>query len=136
MLTASISSLIELQKNQQLTELIKQDKLDITGDLKTAQQYASLFENITIDWQSELAQHIGDVPTYKLTQFTKWLSSKFSFAGAQIQADASEWLVHEKRLVVTNSQVDDFCVQVTQITQHAVELEQRLSMLTHKLATR
>ncbi len=135
-LTASISSLIELQKNQQLTELIKQDKLDITGDLKTAQQYASLFENITIDWQSELAQHIGEVPTYKITQFAKWLTGKFSFVGAQIQADASEWLVHEKRLVVTKSQVDKFCQQVTQITQRGVELEQRLSALTHKLATR
>lgn len=135
-LTTSIASLIELQKNHQLTELIKQNKLDITGDLKVAQSFAALFENLTIDWQSELAEHIGDIPTYKLGQLSKWLTTKATFAAQQIQADASEWLVHEKRLVVTSSQIENFTVQVNQVAEHIQKIEQRIESLTNKIITK
>lgn len=134
-LKTSISSLIELQKKQQLTELIKQDKLDILGDIKVAQQFASVFEKLSIDWQSELAEHIGDIPTYKLSQFSLWLRDKIKFAAAQIQADASEWLVHEKRLVVTHSQIAAFNQEVSDIADSVVNIEQRMTCLMNKVIT-
>ena len=108
----SISTLQALKAEQQLTELIKQDKLALTGDIKIAQQFMHLAENLNIDWQSELAAHIGDMPTHKLVQLGKKVSDKLQFASKQIQADASEYLVHEQRLVVTRSQVDLFNQQV------------------------
>ena len=79
----SIGTLKELQQTQQLTELIKQDKLDIYGDIKIAQQFASLAQTLEIDWQSELAKHIGDFATYKLTRAGKTLAKKFSFLKKQ-----------------------------------------------------
>lgn len=132
-LKTSIASLVELQKEQQLTELIKQGKLDILGDIKVAQQFASVFEHLTIDWQSELAHQIGDIPTYKLSQFSLWLTDKLKFASQQIQADASEWLVHEKRLVVTESQLTAFNQQVNEITSEVANIEQRLAKLAAKV---
>lgn len=123
----SVKTLIELKKEQQLTELIKQDKLDITGDIKIAQQFANIAETLDIDWQTELAKHIGDIPTYKLTQLGKKLTKKVSFAAKQIQADSTEWLVHEKRLVMTKSQVSAFNLQVS-------ELEVRTEMLFEKFS--
>ncbi|MDG1752377.1 MAG: SCP2 sterol-binding domain-containing protein [Thalassotalea sp.] len=132
-LKSSIASLVELQKEQQLTELIKQDKLDISGDIKVVQQFAAVFENLSIDWQSELAEHIGDIPTYKLSQLASWLNNKIKFATEQIQADASEWLVHEKRLVVTHSQIAAFNQQVTDIADEVVNIEQRMANLMTKI---
>jgi len=132
-LTTSLSTLSELQKTLQLTELIKQNKLDITGDLKVAQQFATLFENLTIDWQSEIAKHIGDIPTYKLGQFSLRLKDKFNFTTEQIKADSTEWLVHEKRLVVTKSQISDFCAQVSDVSDQANLIEQRMIALSNKL---
>lgn len=132
-LKTSISSLVELQKEQQLTELIKQGKLDILGDIKVAQQFATVFEKLSIDWQSELAEHIGDIPTYKLSQFSLWLNSKIKFAADQIQADASEWLVHEKRLVVTKSQIEIFNQQVADVAKDVVNIEQRMTRLMAKV---
>ena len=112
----SVKTLLELKKEQQITELIKQEKLDVQGDIKVAQLFANIAESLEIDWQSEIAKHIGDIPTYKLSQFGKSLAKKFNFATQQIQADASEWLVHEKRLVVTSSQLHDFSRQVSDCT--------------------
>ena len=126
----SIKTLQELKTKQQLTELIKQDKLDLSGDIKVAQQFASLAENLDIDWQSELATHIGDVPTHKLMLLGKKVVDKFKFASQQINADASEYIVHEKRLVVTRSQVEQFKEHVTQVSNQADNIAKRLDALT------
>ena len=128
-INTSLSTLRELKAEQQIAELIKQDKLDLTGDIKVAQQFASVAENLDIDWQSELANHIGDIPTYKLIQLGKRVSTKVQFAAKQIKADASEYIVHEKRLVVTRSQIEQFNQQVVKVVEQVNELDQRISQL-------
>ncbi len=130
----SIKTLIALKNEQQLTELIKQDKLDLQGDIKVAQQFAHIAETLDIDWRSELAKHIGDVATYKLESIGKNLANKLGFAARQIQADASEYLVHEQRLVVTSSQLSDFNHQVDQVTHQTEQAEQRIERLLTRLS--
>lgn len=125
-----------IKKEQQITELIKQEKLDILGDIKVAQQFASLFENLSIDWQSEFAEHIGDIPTYKLSQFSLWLREKINFAAEQIQADASEWLVHEKRLAVTKGQLLSFNQQVDDVANDVLMIEKKIERLLTKITNR
>jgi ubiquinone biosynthesis protein UbiJ len=130
----SISTLRELKAKQQITELIKQNKLDLTGDVKVAQQFASIAENLDIDWQSELANHIGDIPTHKLMQLGKRVSAKVQFVAKQVKADASEYIVHEKRLVVTRSQINQFNQQVVEVSKEVDELNQRISQLVNRNA--
>jgi ubiquinone biosynthesis protein UbiJ len=128
----SVKTLLELKKEQQVTELIKQEKLDVQGDIKVAQLFANIAESLEIDWQSEIAKHIGDIPTYKLTQFGKNLAKRFTFVTQQIQADASEWLVHEKRLVVTSSQIQSFGQQVAEVSRQTDTLSKRIQQLAKK----
>jgi ubiquinone biosynthesis protein UbiJ len=130
----SISTLRELKAKQQITELIKQNKLDLTGDVKVAQQFASIAKNLDIDWQSELANHIGDIPTHKLMQLGKRVSAKVQFVAKQVKADASEYIVHEKRLVVTRSQINQFNQQVVEVSKEVDELNQRISQLVNRNA--
>lgn len=130
----SIKTLQILKAEQQLTELIKQNKLDVAGDIKVAQQFSHLAESLNIDWQSELATHIGDVPTHKLVQLRKQVAGKLQFAAKQIKADASEYIVHEKRLVVTRSQIEDFNQHVSQISNRVDQLSIRIEALTKGLS--
>ena len=131
----SVKTLLELKKEQQITELIKQEKLDVQGDIKIAQLFANIAESLEIDWQSEVAKHIGDIPTYKLSQFGKKLTKKINFSYQQIQADASEWLVHEKRLVVTFSQIQSFGQQVAEVSKQTDTLSKRIQRLAQKSNT-
>jgi ubiquinone biosynthesis protein UbiJ len=139
-IVTSIKALMALKSAQQeqqalsITELIKQEKLDLQGDLKIAQQFAAIAESLEIDWQSEMAKHIGDIPTYKLAQLGKFIGNKLNFASQQIQADASEWLVHEKRLVVASNQLTDFKESVTDISQKTEHLAQRINTLLSKFS--
>jgi ubiquinone biosynthesis protein UbiJ len=131
----SIKTLLELKKEQQITELIKQEKLDVHGDIKVAQMFASIAQSLEIDWQTEIAKHIGDIPTYKLSQLSRNLTKKFNFAIQQIQADASEWLVHEKRLVVTSSQIQSFSQKVADVSKQTDTLSERIQRLAQKAST-
>ena len=131
----SVKTLLELKKEQQITELIKQEKLDVQGDIKVAQLFANIAESLEIDWQSEIAKHIGDIPTYKLSKFGKNVAKIFNSATQQIQADASEWLVHEKRLVVTSSQLHRFSQQVSEVSRQADTLSERIQRLAQKAST-
>jgi len=131
-IVTSLKTLKDFQKNQQLTELIKQDKLDINGDLKLAQQFANIAQNLTIDWQSELAKHIGDIATYKFSRVAKVLTDKLTFFKNQVQADSSEYIVHEQKLVVTKNQLDNFYQQVKQVSVQTNTLMQRLDALAKK----
>jgi len=126
-INTSLKTLRELQAKQQLTELIKQDKLDVTGDIKVAQQFANMAQNLDIDWQSELANHIGDVATYKLMQLGKKIAAKLSFAATQIQTDASEYVVHEQRLVITKNQIEHFNQAVNDVSKDVMALETRIA---------
>lgn len=132
-INTSIKTLQKLKAEQQITELIKQGKLDLAGDIKVAQQFASIAENLNIDWQSELATHIGDVPTHKLMQLGKKITGKLQFAAQQIKADASEYIVHEKRLVVTRSQLAHFNHQVSEVSLQVDEISARIANLGKQL---
>ena len=126
------AKIYNLYAEQPRHRLIKNDKLDIQGDLKIAQRFAHVAESLDIDWQSELAKRIGDIPTYKLGQLGKKLLKKLSFATKQIKADASEWLVHEKRLLVTEAEMSYFNLDVIQVEQKVAALSQRIDALINQ----
>jgi ubiquinone biosynthesis protein UbiJ len=75
------------------------------------------------------------MPTHKLVQLGKKMGSKLQFAAKQIKADASEYIVHEKRLVVTRSQIDQFNQQVSQANQQVDDISTRIETLIKGLAT-
>ena len=133
-IATSLATLRELKQEQQLTELIKQDKLDIHGDIKVAQQFARIAETLHIDWQSEVAKHIGDIATYKLENLGKSLFSTLRNSGKQLSDDANEWLVHEKRLVVTKFELKHLVDGIAQVSEHTQQLEQRLAKLADKMS--
>jgi ubiquinone biosynthesis protein UbiJ len=125
----SIYSLIELKKEQQITTLIKQDKLELQGDVKIAQQFLALAESADIDWQDQLAKHIGDIPTYKVMQLGQVLQQRLQFAGKQIQSDASEWLLHEIKAVIHTDEMSRFSQRVSETSLATDRLSNRVDLL-------
>jgi len=134
LIKTNINTLKALKNEQQITKLIKEDKLDIEGDIKVAQQFAAIAETFDIDLQSELANHIGDIPTHKLSRLAGDISQKFTFAKEQIQADFSEWLLHENHIAVPHTQVTRFNQAVTAVATAVDELALRIEKLETALA--
>ncbi|TPH15567.1 ubiquinone biosynthesis accessory factor UbiJ [Litorilituus lipolyticus] len=132
-LISSIATLRQLKAQQQLTELIKQEQLDIQGDIKVAQQFARIAEELDIDWPTEVARHIGDVPTHKIGQLSQKAKKSISQLFETLEADVGEFLIHEKRLAVTNSEIKRFNQGVEQTSDQLTRIESRLAALENRL---
>ncbi len=129
----NLATLAKLKQASLLTSLIRSGELDIIGDPKIAQQFSSLAEQLNIDWEQQLALHIGDIGAYKVNKLGKQLLSKLSFAKQQISQDAIEYLLHEKQLLVDASQLQIFNQGVSDVEQQVQQLEQRLQQLSQHL---
>jgi len=134
-ISTSVNTLKKLKAEQQITQLIKQGELDVNGDVKIAQQFAAIAQSLEIDWQSELAKHIGDVPTHKILQFGNKITKSIGKHSTQLQADVSEYIVHEKRLVVTNGQIKHFNQQVTDVSNNVDKISSRINKLFSQLSS-
>jgi ubiquinone biosynthesis protein UbiJ len=135
-INTSFNTLNKLKANQSLTQLIKQDELDVTGDIKIAQQFANIAQSLEIDWQTELAKHLGDVPTHKLLQFGNKITKSLIGKSKQLEADIGEYLVHEKRLVVTNSQINAFNQKTKAVASKVDSLSARIDKLVANIANK
>lgn len=124
-----------LLKKQPLTQLIKQHQLDINGDINVAQQFMAVAQDLKIDWETELASHLGDFATYKLSRAGKNLRNKLTFASDQIQADVGEWLVHEQGLLLTRHQVKQFNQEVDDLVKASDSLHARVARLYRQLSS-
>ncbi|MCH2055974.1 MAG: SCP2 sterol-binding domain-containing protein [Thalassotalea sp.] len=133
-ISTSVSALKELKNEQQLTALIKADKLDIEGDMKVAQQFASLADSFDIDWPAELEKHIGDIATHKLITLGKKASTKAEFVKTQISSDASEYVVYEQQLVVTQPEIQGWVEDIDEVTKQSATIEQQIAQLTERLS--
>ncbi|WNC68326.1 SCP2 sterol-binding domain-containing protein [Thalassotalea nanhaiensis] len=129
----SIKALPKLAQPELLTSLIKTGELDIIGDPKLAQQFASIGEQLDIDWEQQIASRVGDVPAFKLGQLNKTVLDKLHFANQQIGQDASEYLLHEQRILVSETELKQFNQQVDDVTQAVDNLVDRLTTLTNTL---
>lgn len=132
-IATSIATLRELRAEQALTQLIKEGKLDVIGDIKVAQQFAQVADKLSIDWQSELATHIGDIPTHKLVSVSQKLKAKLASVSNTLHTDVSEYLVHEKGLAVCASEINTFNQAVSDITLQTQAVEKRIAALLQRL---
>lgn len=130
----SINTLNKLKANQSLTQLIKQDELDVIGDIKIAQQFATIAQSLDIDWKTELAKYFGDIPVHRLLHFGNKVTKSIITTGKQFEADISEYLVHEKRLVITRSQINAFNQQAKDLASQVDTLSVRIDKLFAELA--
>jgi len=135
-ITTSVNTLKRLKADQQITQLIKQGELDVIGDMKIAQQFAAVAQSLEIDWQSELAKHIGDVPTHKIVQFGNKITQAVNKHSTQLQADLGEYIVHEKRLVATNHQIKHFNKQVADVSTEVDKINSRINNLFSQLSSK
>ncbi|WP_094751578.1 ubiquinone biosynthesis accessory factor UbiJ [Psychromonas sp. CD1] len=127
----SVFALNDLKNNQKLTELIRNEQLDIVGDIQLAQQFAQLLTVIDIDWEALLADKIGDVLAHKffylINKGNKNIKNKFK----NKKNNQLSLLLAEKNISPAPLEVAFFCDQVTEIEQQLLDLEARINRHRH-----
>lgn len=68
---ADITTLYQLTEGANLTELIKQNKLSLEGDLSLLQSFSHYVQSVELDLAEPLSEYIGDAPTHFVSQGLK-----------------------------------------------------------------
>ncbi|CAH0532262.1 Ubiquinone biosynthesis accessory factor UbiJ [Vibrio stylophorae] len=128
-LTLTSKAFTQLRQGHSLTQLIKQDALDMEGDLQVAQEFAAYLLTLKPDPEHLLAQYIGDVPAHLIHRQSKSLWSWLSSHGQTTQRHLREAVVEEWRLVPNPLEIAYFADQVSELAEQGQALTLRVEAL-------
>jgi ubiquinone biosynthesis protein UbiJ len=126
----SLSALKELKDPNQITRLIKDGQLSLTGDLQVAQQFSELLKETDVDWEQHLSDYLGDGLAHKVAvrfrHFGEVLGSKqqdfsriiteFAQDEAKITPHPLEVKEHHKKVNETRAKVDKMAARVAKMS--------------------
>ncbi|WP_026957439.1 ubiquinone biosynthesis accessory factor UbiJ [Aliagarivorans taiwanensis] len=128
-LSLHISSLPELSQSERLPELLKQDKLQVEGDIKLAQQFADLFLKLEPQLEEKLSSVIGDAPAHMVARAFKQLQGTIKSLAEQSPAHVAELARDEWQLLVGNGEYQRWALQVAQLQDRLEALSARVEAL-------
>lgn len=115
LITTSTQYLRSLSDASQLTKLIKQDNLELDGDLAIAQGFSSLLIENDIDWQEVLSSYFGDAIAHKMTVNLKSFADAIKIKSKDMDYTISTGITDELRLSPHAIEVKQFVDAVDDI---------------------
>jgi ubiquinone biosynthesis protein UbiJ len=128
-ITLQLSALSDIKNSANITKLIKQDKLDLDGDIHVAQSFSDLLAADNINWQSLFGEYIGDANAYRLHSIIKKTKELVTKKLNDLSYTTSSALTDELRIAPTKLEVSQFIEDVDTLHAKAERLEHLLSQL-------
>jgi len=132
-LSLNLSVLPDLREQANITRLIKQDKLDLEGDIQLAQKFSQLMMDCQPDVEEWLSRVAGDVAAHTLVQGSKNIGNFFVSQAEKHQRHLAQVVTEEWKLAPAPLEVAYFCDQVDEVRSQASCIEARLTALLNKL---
>ncbi|WP_042151915.1 MULTISPECIES: SCP2 domain-containing protein [unclassified Pseudoalteromonas] len=126
---ASIDTLLELKDPAKITKLIRENKLDLEGDIQLAQAYSSAFSKIEIDWPEQLSSYLGDGMSHRVTLGVKTLHSQQQKLVEKLKATTAHTLQDELKVAMHPIELTIFKNDNRQLTSDLDVLEHRINIL-------
>ncbi|CAH8241318.1 SCP2 domain-containing protein [Vibrio aestuarianus] len=128
-LSLNLSVLPQLREQANITQLIKQDKLVLEGDIQLAQKFAQLMTDCKPDVEEWLSRITGDVVAHTLVQGMKSAGQLLQAQVSKHQNHMAQVLTEEWRLFPGSLEVAYFCDQVDDIKSQAARIEVKIQQL-------
>lgn len=129
MISGDIDTLIALKNPAMLTQLIRQDKLDLQGDLNIAQGFSNAFSAMDIDWPEHFSRYLGDAPAQQLWQIMQSAKRQGLVTDKKVAAALTQLCQDELKVTIHPLELDQFKQQTRQLKGQVAQLEQRINQL-------
>jgi ubiquinone biosynthesis protein UbiJ len=129
-LSMSLFTLAELKQADKIPSLIKQDKLQLEGDIKLAQQFADLFLQLDPDFEEKLSQRIGDVAAYQVMSKSRMVAKALNSLVKTTPEKLNEMASEEWQLLVGQLEYQSWQQQVQALSADLEKLSGRIEALS------
>ncbi|CCQ11193.1 Protein YigP (COG3165) clustered with ubiquinone biosynthetic genes [Pseudoalteromonas luteoviolacea B = ATCC 29581] len=127
--SADFNTLTSLQDPSRLTQLIRQNKLDLEGDIHLAQGFSNAFSELEIDWAEHISTYLGDAPAQQLIDSLNATSIRAKHHAQTLSAMASQLCQDELRITIHPLELSQFTAHTRELTHRVNSLEQRINAL-------
>lgn len=128
-LSLSLSTLPELRQRDNITRLIKQDKLELRGDIQLAQKFADIVTEAKPDLEEWLSRLTGDVAAHSVVRTGSDLSRLTRKQLQKQQRRLLDVITEEWKLIPAPLEVAYFCDQVERLDEQVSLLEKRIKAI-------
>jgi ubiquinone biosynthesis protein UbiJ len=128
-LSLSLSVLPELKDQANITKLIKQDKLELEGDIQLAQKFSALLTDCKPDIEEWLSRVTGDVVAHTAVQGAKNLFGFIASQASKHQDHFGQVLTEEWKIAPPPLAIAAFCDDVDDVRSQVERLNARLNAL-------
>ncbi|MDO6775370.1 SCP2 sterol-binding domain-containing protein [Shewanella sp. 3_MG-2023] len=132
-ITADVTTLYKVTEGANLTELIKQDKLILDGDINLLQSFSHYLKHIELDFAEPLSKYIGDAPTHMLLTNTKHLASSMKQVFEKSLSHVGQLTTEEYRLAPHQIDFIHFRDNLEQLVDRTTSIESKIAKLREKI---
>jgi ubiquinone biosynthesis protein UbiJ len=129
-LRAKPSTLLKIVRDGMEDAKLETGELEIEGDAITGQRFASLMNQLDIDWEEIISQKIGDIPARLLFNMFEKTRSWADSTQESMKMNMGEFLVEESRLAAHPEEVDEFINTVDILRNDVARLDARIRLLS------
>ncbi|MBE7215452.1 SCP2 sterol-binding domain-containing protein [Shewanella benthica] len=126
---ADITTLYQLTEGANLTELIKQDKLSIEGDLSLLQTFSHYMHQVEFDFAEPISRYIGDAPTHFLTRGVKQIKSDLANVFHKSRSHIGQLTTEEYKLAPHKIEFIHFGDRIDDLVADVDAIEKRIKHL-------
>lgn len=131
-LSLHLSAVPELRNKNNITQLIKQEKIELVGDIKLAQQFSELMEASKPDLEEWLSRVTGDIVAHTLVQNTKDIGCWTKKQAKKKRNHFAQAITEEWKIAPPSLEIVYFCDQVDDVKEKTDQLESRLNRLLER----
>ena len=124
-------SLTALMTSTKSSDVMFSQHASIHGDTVIGQEFSNILKQIDFDWEEELSHVMGDPIAHQIGRASRALSGWGHQIIQSSQANVSEYLHEEIRLLPARAELNSFLDEVDQLRNDTDRLEQRIARLTN-----
>ncbi len=107
----------------------------LSGEMKVAQTFMTVFAQLQIDWEEQLSHIIGDIAAHQMGNFARNAQQYTQQTAQTWQQNIIEYLQEENRFLPTQPELELFYNEVDVLRSDVARLEKRLERLLMKSPT-
>ncbi len=132
-LSTTLSAMMKISRDGLEDAKLESGELEMSGDPIVGQRFAQVMADLNIDWESMLAEKIGDAPANTVTMMASQAKEFTQESRDKVHEFVSQLMINDMQVVAEKKEVDRFLDNVDDLRADVDRLSARLERLLANL---